>query len=91
MENGCDMRHFLRRKIGQAAAGTTGLFLSIIGYNRTEGSILPDSVKNGIFNLSTVIPAIGFFILAVILWFWYPLNKKTVDRNVEILKQKREG
>lgn len=80
------------RKIGQAAAaGTTGLFLSIIGYDRTEGSILPESVKSGIFNLSTIVPAIGFFALALVLWFWYPLNKKTVDKNVEILRKKRES
>lgn len=80
------------RKIGQAAAaGLAGLFLSIIGYQKVEGIPLAESVKIGIFNISTIVPAIGFIILAAVLWFWYPLNKKTVDKNVEILRQKREG
>ncbi len=77
------------RKMGQAAAaGLTGLFLTVIGYEKLEGVPLPDSVKNGIFNISTVIPAIGFILLSLVLWFWYPLHKKEVDKNVLILKEK---
>ena len=77
------------RKIGQAAAaGVTGLFLTIIGYEKIEGAPLPDGVKEGIFNISTIIPAIGFILLSAVLWFWYPLHKKQVDRNVQILKEK---
>ena len=79
------------RKIGQAsAAGLTGLFLTIIGYEKISGAPLPDSVKEGIFDLSTVVPAIGFTLLAAVLWFWYPLHKKQVDENVRILKEKHE-
>ncbi len=79
------------RKIGQAAAaGLAGLFLSVIGYEKIPGVPLADSVKEGIFSVSTIVPAIGFILLAVILWFWYPLNKNTVDLNVKILRQKRE-
>lgn len=77
------------RKIGQAAAaGLTGLFLTIIGYEKLEGIPLPDSVKNGIFDISTIVPAIGFILLSLVLWFWYPLHKKEVDKNVLILKEK---
>ncbi len=79
------------RKIGQAAAaGLAGLFLSVIGYEKIPGVPLEASVKEGIFSVSTIVPALGFILLAVILWFWYPLNKKTVDLNVNILRQKRE-
>ncbi len=79
------------RKIGQAAAaGLAGLFLSVIGYEKTPGVPLAASVKEGIFSVSTIVPAVGFILLAVILWFWYPLNKKTVDLNVDILRQKRK-
>ncbi len=79
------------RKIGQAAAaGLAGLFLSVIGYEKIPGVPLANSVKEGIFSVSTIVPALGFILLAVILWFWYPLNKKTVDLNVKILRQKRE-
>lgn len=79
------------RKIGQAAAaGLTGFFLSLIGYEKVDGLTVSEGVKQGIFNLSTIVPAIGFILLAAALWFWYPLNKKTVDKNVEILRKRRE-
>lgn len=75
------------RKMGQAAsAGLSGALLSIIGYTQTT-AFDPD-VVNGIFNISTLVPALGFGLLAAVLWFWYPLHKADVDKNVEILKQK---
>lgn len=77
------------RKIGQAgAAGITGLFLTLIGYEKLEGTALPNNVKEGIFNISTIVPAIGFLLLSLVLWFWYPLNKKEVEKNVQLLKEK---
>ena len=77
------------RKIGQAAAaGLAGLLLTLIGYEKPEGGPLADKVREGIFDISTIIPAIGFFLLAAVLWFWYPLHKSEVDRNVIILKEK---
>ena len=78
------------RKLGQAAsAGLTGLLLSLIGYSQTS-AFLP-SVLDGIFNISTIVPALGFLGLALILWLWYPLKKHTVSQNVEFLKKKHEG
>lgn len=80
------------RKLGQAAAaGLTGLFLTIIGYEKIEGATLPSSVREGIFNVSTVVPAIGFILLALVLWLWYPLNKSRVEANVSALRRKREN
>ena len=77
------------RKIGQAAAaGVTGLLLTVIGYEKVDGVPLPSGVKEGIFSVSTLIPAIGFILLSVVLWFWYPLHKRQVDKNVEILREK---
>lgn len=77
------------RKMGQAgAAGLTGLFLTVVGYEKTEGSPLSSSVKEGLFNISTLVPAVGFILLALVLWFWYPLHKKQVNENVRILKEK---
>ena len=79
------------RKIGQAAAaGLTGLLLTLIGYEKIEGAPLASSVKEGIFDISTLVPAIGFILLSAILWFWYPLHKKQVDENVRLLKEKHE-
>ena len=75
------------RKIGQAAsAGLSGLLLTAVGY--TEATAFDEGVVNGIFNISTLIPALGFGLLAVVLWFWYPLHKKQVDANIETLKKK---
>lgn len=82
------------RKLGQAAAsGLTGLLLQLIGYNNNaieQGVAQTEAVKNGIFDISTLVPAAGFAALALVLWFWYPLHKKQVDANVAALKAKRE-
>ncbi len=77
------------RKLGQAAsAGVSGLLLSLIGYS--EVSAFEPSVLSGIFSISTLVPAIGFALLALILKLWYPLNKRTVERNVRLLKEKHK-
>lgn len=73
------------RKLGQAlSAGLTGALISLIGYTTETAFSTP--VTEGIFNISTLVPALGFILLAAILWFWYPLHKKTVDENVRKLK-----
>ena len=75
------------RKLGQAASsGLTGGLLTLIGYTQTTA--YDAEVVNGVFNISCIVPAIGFGLLAAILWFWYPLRKKTVDANVMALKAK---
>ena len=77
------------RKMGQAAAaGVSGFLLSLIGY--TQETSFQENVVNGIFNISTLVPAIGFLLLSLILWLWYPLHKAQVDKNVEILREKRK-
>jgi GPH family glycoside/pentoside/hexuronide:cation symporter len=75
------------RKLGQAAsAGLSGLLLSLIGYS--QESAFDPNVLSGIFNISTLVPALGFGALALILWFWYPLHKRQVLENVATLKKK---
>ena len=75
------------RKVGQAAsAGLTGALLSAIGY--TDSTAFDQGVLSGIFDISTLVPALGFGLLSLILWFWYPLHKRKVEENVEILKRK---
>lgn len=75
------------RKLGQAAAaGLTGALLDMIGYSATT-AFDPD-VLDGVYSISTLVPALGFGLLAGILWVWYPLHKKQVDENVSILKEK---
>ncbi len=82
------------RKLGQAlAAGMSGWLLEAIHYNNNaiqEGVSQTQSVKDGIFAISTLVPAVGFIALALVLWLWYPLHKKQVDENIRILKEKHQ-
>ena len=76
------------RKLGQAAAaGLSGGLLTFVGYS--EKTAFDRDVLEGIFNISTLVPAVGFLLLSIILWVWYPLKKKQVEENVEILRKKR--
>ena len=68
------------RKLGQgAAAGISGGLLTLIGYDGSTAGGLDQSVREGIFNISTLVPAIGFILLGLILMLWYPLNKRAVE------------
>lgn len=75
------------RKLGQAlSAGVSGWLLTAIGYSQATAFDAP--VLDGIYAISTIVPAVGLIALALILWFWYPLHKKQVDENVAFLKEK---
>ena len=80
------------RKLGQAfAAGLSGWLLEAIHYNEKaleQGISQTQAVKDGIFSIATLVPAIGFAALALVLWFWYPLHKKRVDANAAAIKRK---
>jgi len=80
------------RKLGQAlAAGLSGWLLEWIGYDSiaaSNGLKQTQEVLDGIFSISTLVPALGFVLLAAVLWFWYPLRKKLVDENVAALAKK---
>ena len=78
------------RKLGQAAsAGITGALLSAIGYS--DKTAFEETILRGLYDISTLVPALGFGALALILWFWYPLHKKKVEENVRILEIKHEN
>ena len=81
------------RKLGQAlAAGVSGWLLEAIGYRTGKDGIQigqSEEILDGIYNISTLIPALGFFALGLILWFWYPLRKGKVRKNTEALNKER--
>lgn len=83
------------RKFGQAAAaGISGWLLDRIGYDggaASGGTGQREEVLQGIFNISTLVPALGFLLLALILWFWYPLRKRRVESNIARLKEKHRS
>lgn len=75
------------RKLGQAAAaGLSGALLTAIGYS--QETAFDPGVVNGLYNIASLVPAIGFGALAAILWFWYPLHKRQVEENVAELKRR---
>lgn len=62
------------RKLGQAlSSGMIGALLSVIGYS--AATAFNPEVVNGIFNMTCIIPAIGFVGIALVLMFLYPLSK----------------
>lgn len=76
------------RKLGQAAsASVAGALLTMIGY--TADTAFEPSVTQGIYNMTCLVPAIGFILLAIVLAFLYPLNKKRVESNAKVLAEKR--
>lgn len=76
------------RKIGQAlSSGMIGALLSVIGYS--AATAFNPEVVNGIFNMTCIIPAIGFVGIALVLMFLYPLSKNCVEANVLELKKRR--
>lgn len=77
------------RKVGQAlAGGLSGFALSAIGYN-SLATFQTESVKAGIYGLATLFPGIIYILVGLVMMFLYPLSKKVVIRNTEILKEKR--
>ncbi len=77
------------RKLGQAAASLlSGGLLTLIGYE--TATQFETSVVNGIYNIATLVPTIGFAVSGLFLVL-YPLKKKIVDENSEILRKRREN
>lgn len=75
------------RKLGQAgASGVTGLLLTLIGYSKETA--FDTDVVHGIYNVTCLVPAIGFILLALALFFLYPLSKKRVSDNAAALAVK---
>ncbi len=80
------------RKIDQAlAGGVSGFALSAIGYVSEPGAVQTDAVRKGIYNIATIFPGVCYVIVALILIFAYPLSKKMVEQNGEILAQRRRA
>ena len=78
------------RKLGQAVASALGGWsLGWIGY--VEGSLSgqTDAVRNGIYNIATLVPMILYLAVGICLIAIYPLSKKKVAENTAVLKERR--
>ena len=79
------------RKLGQAVAGgMSGWALAAIHYD-SLAVVQTDAVKNGIYQISAIFPAISYLLCALILGFVYPLGKKKVEENVKELERRRNA
>jgi glycoside/pentoside/hexuronide:cation symporter, GPH family len=78
------------RKIGQAlAGGVGGVAISAVGYNATK-SVQTQTALNGIHTLATLVPAVIYIIVFLILMFLYPLNKQRTNQlAVDLAKQRK--
>ncbi len=81
----------MARKVGQALAGGIGGFaIAAVGYNAAN-TVQPQSVLDGIHTIGTLVPAISFFVIFLIVTFVYPLNKSRVNQLAKDLAGKRQG
>ena len=79
------------RKVGQAlAGGLSGYALEMIGYQSTD-KVQSPQVLNGLYTISTLVPALLFFCVTIMLLVVYPLNKKKVEENSLVLRERRAG
>ena len=70
-----------------ASSGLTGGLLTLVGYSAVTA--FDPKVIDGIYNITCLVPAAGFLLLALALKFLYPLDRKKVEENTRILKEKR--
>ncbi len=76
------------RKIGQAiAGGLSGFALTLVGFDSTL-QIQSEKVVQGIYMIATLIPAVLYLAVGLILLFFYPLTKRKVMENTEFLREK---
>lgn len=75
------------RKLGQviAAIAVNGALLGM-NYDYTKGAIQTAKNLSIMYDMATIIPAVLFGIMAVVLLVWYPLSKKKVA-ELQVLKE----
>ena len=82
------------RKLGQALAGGLGGFaLTWIGYQSSIGGQVVTQTQatlDGIYGITTGVPAVGYILIALIMIFWYPLSKKKIEEMQVELKKRNE-
>lgn len=75
------------RKLGQviAAVAVNGALLGM-HYNTAKGAVQTLGNLSIMYDLATLIPAIMFGIMSLVLFLWYPLSKKKVA-ELQVLKE----
>lgn len=87
----CYSVYSFARKLGQAFAGWfAGVSIDWIGYQEGATAVQSQETLDGLYTFSTLLPAIFFLVMLLIMVFVYPLDKNRVAKNTEILKAKRQ-
>ena len=75
------------RKLGQviAAVAVNGALLAM-NYDNTKGAIQTAANLEIMYDMATIIPAVLFGLMALVLLVWYPLSKKKVA-DLQVLKE----
>lgn len=75
------------RKLGQviAAVAVNGALLGM-NYVYEKGAVQSMANLKIMYDLATIIPAVLFGLMAIVLFFWYPLSKKKVA-ELQVLKE----
>lgn len=76
------------RKCGQGfSSGIAGAMLSMVGYS--AATAFDPQVVNSIYDVTCLVPAIAYVVLALVIIFLYPLSKKRVEGNTAELRRRR--
>ncbi len=66
--------------------------MTAIGYISSKAGemvVQTKEVKMGIYNCMSLLPAVLTLMALLVMLFFYPLDKKHVDKNVRILEERR--
>src|SRR6185312_12704860 len=76
------------RKVGQALVGGIGGFaIAAVGYDATR-EVQTQGALDGIYTLGTLVPAVTYLIVFLILVFLYPLTKQRLNQLTNDLVEK---
>ncbi|HVI20845.1 MAG TPA: MFS transporter, partial [Bacillus sp. (in: firmicutes)] len=79
------------RKVGQAiAGGVGGIAIATVGYDATR-AVQTQGALDGIHTLATLVPAIIYLVIFLILVFLYPLNKQRTNQLTIDLAERRKS
>ena len=79
------------RKVGQAiAGGVGGIAIAAVGYDATR-AVQTQGALDGIHTLATLVPAIIYLVIFLILVFLYPLNKQRTNQLTIDLAERRKS
>ncbi|WP_077620527.1 MFS transporter [Bacillus sinesaloumensis] len=82
----------MARKVGQAVAGGLGgVLIGVVGYNSTL-KVQTQETLDGIHALGTLLPAVIFLAIFLIIVFFYPLNKqRTIQLAADLADRRKEN